>query len=122
VSAWRTLVKALYAAGGSAPRRQFDMLANERTSQWALQEARRLGLMDGPGRGGDSAYKPYSLTQLGRMYCEGFAEVREHRMPGQHGRSKQFVGVTWLSSLPRDVRIKQPQLVHPERTIEEEFA
>jgi DNA-binding NarL/FixJ family response regulator len=71
---WQTITRALHAKGGGPLRRvQFDHeLATDGLASTAIGRARELGLVVATGRYGASTW---SLTDLGREWCEGRALI-----------------------------------------------
>lgn len=100
MSAWKLIVKRLHAHGGEGKRHQFDR-ADPNAARGIL-EAKRLGLVKSNGLGGRGT--AWTLTELGRAYCEGRAEARSG--PYTNGRPKVVIALTWLASLPQDIRLK----------------
>jgi len=105
MSAWLEAVREVYKAGGRMPVRHMGSGNN------ALDEARKIHLIE-PGKMGGPSNSHYAvLTQKGRDLMEGrlvayvpkYRNVNGGRAPGTHRRW----AATWLASLPRanEVRI-----------------
>jgi hypothetical protein len=101
MSAWRLAVRTLYEIGPSTSLR-VDVYAGGVDVKNALTQAAKLGLVHSPGRNGSGVW---SLTQLGVDWCEGRAvELLAPRTRGSVGQRMRFAA-TWLSSLPRGIRL-----------------
>lgn len=97
MSAWRVLVKRLHAIGGSGTRDEFDDPALPYgTRAWGLSDAKRLGLIVHNGKRQGCIWY---LTDLGRAFCEGRAEVRKVVTPSIGNRPRIYIGASWLSQL-----------------------
>lgn len=105
MSAWKFLVRNLYALDRPAPIRHFDdptqTIGGARS---ALQVARLLGLIYPTGRGEGCVW---TITPKGKAWCEGRIAFRQRRDVGTgKGTMRQFrVVATWLSALPQGVRV-----------------
>lgn len=105
MSAWRIVVRRLHSIGGKGPRGRFDIdFASQEQSNWAIERAKELNLIRCTKRG---RFGHWELTPLGREFCEGRADVRSV-LTGAGHRPREFIAVTWLASLPRDIRFGAP--------------
>ena len=95
MSAWRLAVRALYELGPSTSA-QVELRIGGVNAWAALRAAQALGLVVSPGR---RRLGLWSLTPLGVDWCEGRVAQIEVRPGGRRWVS------TWLSSLPRGLRI-----------------
>jgi hypothetical protein len=105
VSGWRLAVKTLYGLGGRATTPQIETrLPTMSSLHRGLWVALNLGLVEhGEWRNRDPI--PWTLTELGRHWCEGrVVERQAARRAGQRGESMRFVA-TWLMALPRGLAI-----------------
>lgn len=106
MSAWRMAVRALHDLGGSATARDIWLKARLGGGVYSgLTQATKLGLVTGPGRGAIAT--PYTLTQRGIDW----AENRLTLAPGVStagGRPPMRMVCTWLSALPRGIRLGAP--------------
>lgn len=104
MSAWRMAVRALHDLGGSATARDIWLKARLGGGVYSgLRQAADLGLVTGPGRPG--AVGTYTLTQRGIDW----AENRLALAPGVRtagGRPPMRLVCTWLSALPRGIRLE----------------
>lgn len=109
MSSWRIVLRALNEAGGTARAADLELTTGGLDARSGLYEAAKLGLVKSGGRGGFcKGGKPWQMTELGRAYCEGRAELKSvPRRPGTIGAIKKMVCASWLESLPRGVRIEQ---------------
>lgn len=110
MSAWKLATRALFLLGGVATAREVDE-ANGFTFcvHSALTAAARYGLVQSEGRRGGRELNRWSLTAKGLDWCEHrLRTLPVHRQP-QGARSRGYIGLrflpTWLSSLPRGVRL-----------------
>jgi hypothetical protein len=97
MSAWRVLVRRLYELGGEGTRDQFDDFSmSAGSSNWAVERAKALGLIELVDK---RRQRPrWRLTELGRRYCEGEAELRHApRITG--GKAADYIAASWLSCL-----------------------
>ena len=98
MSVWRNLTQALHTIGGSGHRQQFgDTFGG--TGNSALTHMVRRGLATNNGKRGRGCV--WTLTQQGVDVAEGRKVIK---MTGRWNRHTRVLS-TWLSSLPRDVRI-----------------
>jgi hypothetical protein len=108
MSSWKLAARVLYRMGGTAT---VERIMDEEPDldSGRLCSLRLYGLATSNGRIGGNQPATYTLTQLGIDWCEGrVREVPAPRTPGIHGRRMRFVA-TWLASLPRGIRITQPE-------------
>lgn len=99
MSAWRTLIQALYRTGKpAAHRKEFDTFPRLRDFDHAQARAQQLGFLARAESG------RWVLTPLGRDYIEGRAALVP-RSPGGGVRGPIVVRATWLASLPRPEQI-----------------
>jgi hypothetical protein len=105
MSAWRIAVQALYDHGPMSAGR-VELYLSGRSGSAALRDADYRGMVNTPGRGLRHAGM-WTLTQRGIDLCEGRLTLApgEPRVPGT--RPAFRLVATWLSSLPRDIRINQ---------------
>jgi hypothetical protein len=96
MSAWRLAVRALYDHG-PATSQQVELRIGGVYAHKALSAAVAYGLVHSPGKNNGTAC--WSLTPLGVDWCEGRVTQVEVRPGGRRWAA------TWLSSLPRDIRI-----------------
>ena len=105
MSAWRVLVRNLYAQGGGPlPMQAFDPILGQRPDM-QMQSAKRLGLVE--SRRVKFTWT-WTLTQRGRDWCEGRVEVVEtvNRGRGIGGRGKLKGQATWLQAMPRPGEVR----------------
>jgi hypothetical protein len=111
VSTWRTVTRALYELGGAATVEEIECRVGGICSGGdALAQAALHGLVKGPGKSGGGNLRPWHLTQKGIDWCEG--RLRERQGPkktGIPGAGRMRWFPTWLSSLPRGIRITTPE-------------
>jgi hypothetical protein len=96
MSAWRIVIRNLYSSGGSGTAKVAgaDFLTPYQAGN-ALEIAAKHGLVQGPGTG----KQVWTLTQRGIDWCE-------HRVSDVYLLQRGIRWrATWLSSLPRDIRI-----------------
>lgn len=129
MSSWRYTVKALHAIGGKGVRTDFDA-GDGSVSDYGIRAALQLGLIERDGRRGSTvlsepiqgctkrlvlstrSHCTYTLTQRGVDYCEGrITDVAGRMRDASDGRGPLRFVATWLASLPRDIRITQPEPV-----------
>jgi hypothetical protein len=102
MSRWRIVVRDLFDHGPSSARQV--SLRTGLDARYGLEDARRLGLAESPGRGPSGSWK---LTQKAVDWCEGRLAMSHRPWSPQGGRPPTRFVPTWLSSLPRDIRINQ---------------
>ena len=118
MSRWVVVVQALHELGGVATTTCIADLIVESTKATGagLQYAKHFGLVSGSGRSGgrylDGEGATWTLTNLGRDYAESRVAHRNGDRSGtrpycQAGQQKPRFIATWLSALPRDIRIEQ---------------
>jgi hypothetical protein len=107
MSGWKIVTKALHAAGGGPlPATKFDPCDMPRTSFLsALANAVTYGFVasDQGQRGRNrSVAGLFSLTPLGRDWCEGMVQVTYIGISYRMGkRAPMSIAATWLKALPR---------------------
>jgi hypothetical protein len=107
---WQIVTRALHELGGSATAAQVELrIGGAFYAARGLESAAKHGLVKCSGKG---AAVPWVLTQKGIDWSEGrLTTAEQRRYPGRE--SPQFIGMrfvpTWLSALPRGIRITQPE-------------
>lgn len=107
MSAWRIAVQALHALGGTATAR--DIWVSGRMGggvKSALYKAKAMGLVTSPGYCGRDHAGAWVLTQRGVDFCEGRLAFAPGVPQSTGGRPPMRLVCTWLSALPRNVRIE----------------
>jgi len=109
VSAWRLAARDLYENGGSGT-------WSDVPDYKALRALVRLGLATNTGtnRSGKGSPDVWTLTQLGRDYCEGRIAVETAR-----GFKRHKVQATWLASLPKGIRLESRRVTPRHATQEQ---
>lgn len=112
MSAWRIVVREVYEAGGSMPTR--DSTAWTVSVNAAFSKAAYLGLLRSPGRGGNGKDpRGWTLTPLGRDYCEGRV-VHIPNVRRKNPTDSNYIiwfQATWLASLPRGNEVRLTPIV-----------
>lgn len=100
MSHWKLAAAAVYALGGTATTRDVELAG---VDPHGLYAARRLGLVE------HSEWRwidcQWWLTPLGIDWCEGRVALAPAPFTGRTGRPPMRFVATWLSSLPRGIRI-----------------
>lgn len=104
MSGWRIAIRTLHQLGGTARTDRVAGLTRLVDAGRALADARELGLVTGDGRRGPGVAATWTLTPLGRDFCEGRVAQAPASRLRQRGRI--FVA-TWLASLPRGIRLQE---------------
>lgn len=117
MSMWRITIRTLHELGGKATTTEIARGSGFQAYEVGeeLRYLKAMGMVEGGGTsGGRRGMATWALTECGVAYCEGrIAVVRDHdgqrKALGIRGtRMPRFVA-TWLSSLPKGIRIKQPE-------------
>jgi hypothetical protein len=97
MSGWLLAVREVYQAGGAVPAGKLTCALHD------INDARRWGALEKPGRRGRHRNLPVTITPLGVALCEG----RVQKVDARLGRRWQ---ATWLAALPRanEVRLTPP--------------
>jgi hypothetical protein len=95
-------VRRLYELGGTATTKQIDD-GSGATATHGLAYAKFFGLVSGGGKQGRNKVATWSLTPLGEAWALNLVEDRHHK----HAGVKTWFAPTWLSALPRGVRLNQ---------------
>lgn len=119
MSTWRYLARSLYAIGGTGTLAQFGS-GGSAAEGAALHSMRQMGLVETNGVRGPACV--YTLTPLGRDWCEGRvqeyrgylpcerplarrAHLRGEKIEAAPTKRLRFVA-TWLAALPRPGEVK----------------
>jgi hypothetical protein len=108
MAAWQLAIRAIHDNGPMSAA-NLDFLLSGRSGSAALRDAYYRGMVKSPGRGLREAGL-WSLTQRGLDFCEGRLQVAPAPWGGGPGRPRMRFVATWLSALPRDIRLDQRQL------------
>lgn len=119
MSTWRILARSLYAIGGSGTMAQFGD-GGSAAEGAALYSMRQMGLVETNGVRGPACV--YTLTPLGRDWCEGRVQEYRGHLPCERELARRalrrgdkinatptkrlrFVA-TWLAALPRPGEVR----------------
>jgi hypothetical protein len=103
MSAWKVACRALHALGGVATRQQLeDYIVDD--PYGGLVTLRRYGMVTMTPAATQFQPATFTLTELGLDWIEG----RRKLSPVPTNRAMLALLPTWLSALPRDVRITEP--------------
>lgn len=122
MSTWRYLARSLYAIGGAGTLAQFGdggSVAEDR----AMRAMRQMGLVETNGKRGPACV--YTLTPLGRDWCEGRVQECRGYLPCERSTARRLLNrrqraaevlgaptkrirfvATWLAALPRPGEVK----------------
>lgn len=107
MSAWRLAVRALHDLGRPATAVALGAATGlgTRGAGVSMKRAAELGLVRRPGRGCANGSRLWTLTQLGTDWCEGRVDLA---VPRGLRAGPVIWRATWVSSLPRGLRLGQP--------------
>lgn len=103
MSQWRIALRALHSAGKPMSVQEIETaVGGSFEARGAMHRAQLLGLARSSLRG---RHASWSITDRGIAWCEGRIVERQAPRACDPSRRRYRFVATWLSSLPRDIRI-----------------